>query len=76
MLLVVGIIGCSVILIAGNWAFLLIEKCQNCYRVLNLFWHDHIFAKPCTKMTTVSRFSRKNDAGLRVLNVVWENWYS
>ena len=65
---------CSVILIAGNWAFSLIEKCQNCYSGLDLFWHDNIFAKPRTKMTTVSRFSRQNDAILRALNVVpWEN---
>ena len=56
---------CSVILIAGNWAFLLIKKCQNCYRVVDLFWFDDIFAKPCTKMTTASRFFRQNDAGLR-----------
>ena len=30
-------IGCSVILIAVTWAFLLIEKCQNCYPVVELF---------------------------------------
>ena len=48
---------------------MLIEKCQNCCRVLELFTHDNIFAKPRTKMTTVSRFSRQNDAGLRALNV-------
>ena len=47
---------------------MLIEKCQNCCRVLELFTHD-IFAKPRTKMTTVSSFSRQNDAGLRALNV-------
>ena len=41
-----------------------IEKWQNYYRVLD------IFAKPRTKMTTVSRFSRQNDVGLRALNVV------
>ena len=29
-----------------------------------------IFAKRHSKMTSVSRFSRKNDAGLRALNVV------
>ena len=57
---------CSVILMAGNWAFLLIEKCQNCNSVLDLFWYDNIFAKPLTKMTTVSRF----DAGLPALSVV------
>ena len=34
ILLFVSSIGCSVILIAGNRAFLLIEKC---YRVLELF---------------------------------------
>jgi len=28
------------------------------------------FAKPRTKMTTVSRFSRQNDLGLRARNVV------
>ena len=49
---------------------MLIEKCQNCCRVLELFRHDNIFAKSRTKMTTVSRFSRQNDAGLRALNVV------
>ena len=37
---------------------------------LDLFRHDNISAKPLTKMTTVSRFSRQNDAGLRELNVV------
>ena len=38
------------------------------------FRHDNIFAKPHTKMTTLSRFSRQNDAGLGALNVVlWEN---
>ena len=74
MFLLVSSIDCSVILIAGNWAFLLIEKCQNCYRVLDLFWHDNIFAKPRTKMTTASRFSRQNDTGLRVLNAnLWGN---
>ena len=70
MLLFVSSIGCSVILNAGNRAFWLIEKCQNYYRVLELFRHDNIFAKPRTKMTTVSRFSGQNDAGLRALNVV------
>ena len=30
------------------------------YRVVELFWHDNIFAKFRTKMTTVSRFSRQN----------------
>ena len=36
--------------------------------------YDDIFAKPRTKMTTVSRISRQNDAGLRALTVVlWEN---
>ena len=74
ILLFVRSTGCSVILVAGNWAFLLIEKCQNCYDVLDLFCHDNIFAKPRTKMTTVSSFSRQNDAGLRALTVVlWEN---
>ena len=43
-------------------------------RVLDWFCLDNIFAKPRTKMTTVSRFSRQNDAGLRALTVVlWEN---
>ena len=37
---------------------------------VNLFWHENIFAKPLTEMTTVSRFSRQNDAGLRGLTVV------
>ena len=37
MLLFVSSIGCSAILIAVTWAFLLIEKCQNCYRVVDLF---------------------------------------
>ena len=72
--LFVSSIGCSVILIAGNWAFSLTEKSQNCYSGFDLFRHDNIFAKPRTKMTTVSRFSRQNDAGLRALNVgLWEN---
>ena len=57
------------VLIDGSWAFLLID-----YRVVELFWHDNIFAKFRTKMTTVSRFSRQNEAGLRALTVVlWEN---
>ena len=44
----------------------------NCYRVLDLFWQDNI--QPRSKMTTVSRFSRQYDAGLRALNVaLWEN---
>ena len=30
----------------------------------------NIFAKPRTKMTTVQRFPRQNDAGLRALTVV------
>ena len=50
----------QVILIVGNWAFLLIVRCQNCYRVLALFWHNNILAKPRTKVTTVSRFSSQN----------------
>ena len=46
----------------------------NCYRVLDLFWQNNILAKPRTKMSMVSRFSRQNDAGLRALNVsLWEN---
>ena len=66
--------GCSVILVAGNWASLLIKKCQNCYCVLDLFWHDNILAKPRSKMTTVPNFSRENDAGLRELNfVLWKS---
>ena len=74
MLLFVSSIGCLVILIAGNWASLLIEKCQNCHLVVDLFWHDTIFENPRTKMTTVSSFSRQNEAGLRSLNVgPWEN---
>ena len=68
-------IGCSIVIIAVTWAFLLIEKCQNCYPVVDLFWHDDIFAKPRTKMTTVTHFSRQNDAGLRALTfVLWENF--
>ena len=74
MLLLFSSIGCSVILIAGNWAFLLTKKSQNCYRVVDLFWFDDIFAKPRTKMTAASGFSRQNDAGLRALTVaLWEN---
>ena len=75
MLLFVSSVDCSVILVAGNWALLQIEKWQNYWLpVLYLFCLDNIFAKPRTKMTTVSRFSRQNDVGLRVLNVVlWEN---
>ena len=46
----------------------------NYYRVLHLFRHDNILAKPRSKTTTVSRISRQNDAGLRALNVaLWEN---
>ena len=48
----------------------MIEKRKNCYLVLYLFWNDNIFAQPPTKMTTVSRFCRQNDTGLRALNVV------
>lgn len=40
-----------VILIAGYWAFSLNEKCRNCCRDLDLFWHDSIFANPRTKIT-------------------------
>ena len=72
ILLFVSSTGCSVILVAGNWTFLLIEKChvRNCYRVHGFFWKDNIFAKPRTKMTTVSRFSHQNDVGLHALSVV------
>ena len=74
ILLFVSSIDCSVILVAGNWALLEIEKWQNYHRVLDLFCRDNIFAKPRTKMTTVSRFSRQNDVSLRALNaVLWEN---
>ena len=74
MLLFVNSVDCSVILDAGNWVFLQIEKWQNYYHILDLFWLDNIFAKPRTKMTTVSRFSRQNDIGLGSLNVaLWEN---
>ena len=46
----------------------------NCYRVLDLIWQGNILAKPRSEMTTVSRFSRQKDAGLRALNVaLWEN---
>ena len=45
------------------------EKWQNYYHVLDLFWLDNIFAKPRIKVTTVLRFSRQNDVGLRALNV-------
>ena len=48
MLLFVGSKACSIILIAGNWAFLLIKEWQNCYRVIYLFGQDNIFAKPRT----------------------------
>ena len=34
------------------------------------FFHDNIFAKHRTKMTTVSSFPRQNDAGLRALDAV------
>ena len=61
--LFVGSVGCSVILVAGNWVLLQIEKWQNYYRVLDLFCLDNIFAKPRTKMTTVLRFSRQNEVG-------------
>ena len=44
-------------------------KSQNCYSDLDLFWND-IFARPRSKLTTVSRFSRQNDTSLRALNVV------
>ena len=64
MLLFVSSIACSVILIAGNWAFLLIKEWQNCHRIIYLFWQDNIFAKPRTKMATVTSFPRQNDAGL------------
>ena len=58
-------ITCMILLLVGsiprlfrNSYNLLIEKCQNCYRVLGLFWHDNIFA----------------NLGLHALNVVlWEN---
>ena len=73
IVLVLSCIGFSVILIAFNWAFELIEKYQNCYCVLHLFWHDNIFAKPCTKMM-VPCFSRQNNGGWHAFNVVlWEN---
>ena len=47
-----------------------IKKCQNCYRVVGLFWNDDIFEKPRTKMTTVTCCSRQHDAGLRAITVV------
>ena len=62
---------CSIILIGGNWAFLLIKECQNCYRVIFLFWHDNIFAKLRTKRTTVTSFPRQNDAGLRARSMLF-----
>ena len=47
---------------------------QNCCRVLDLVFHDNIFAKPRAKMTTTSPFSRQNDAGVRAPGVaLWEN---
>ena len=46
------------------------EKWQNCYRVLDLFWHDNTFAKPRTLMTAVPSFFRPNDSGLGALTVV------
>ena len=74
MFFFVSSVSCSVILIAGNWDFLKIEKCQNCYCDLELFWHNNIFAKASSKMAMVSWFSFQNDGGLQVLNVVlWEN---
>ena len=72
--LIFSSVDCSVILVASNWALLHIEKWQNYYRVLDSFWLDNIFAKPRAKMTTVSRFSRQNDVGLRAVTVaLWEN---
>lgn len=65
MLFFVSSKGCSVIL-GDNWDFLLIEKCQNVYRVLAFF----DVTKAHTKMTTVSCFSRQNEGGLCTLNVV------
>lgn len=74
LLFVYSSIGCSVILFAGNWAFLLIEKSQNFYRSFDFSWHDNIFAKPRSKMMMVSHFPLQNDAALRTLNVIlWEN---
>ena len=74
MLLFVSSVDCLVILVAGNWALLQVEKWQSYYRVLDLFCLDNIFAKPRTKMTTVLRSPRQNDVGLQVLKVVlWEN---
>ena len=70
-ILLVSSIGCSVILGAGNWALLLIERCQNCDCVLDLFSHDRIFAKPRTKMTTVSSFPTKMT--LVCARSLWEN---
>lgn len=66
--------GCSVILFAGNWAFLLIAKRKNFCHGFDFFWHDNIFAKLRSNMMTVSHFPLQNDAGLCTLNVVlWEN---
>ena len=74
ILFFVSSVGCSVILVAGNWAILQIVKYQNWYRILDLFWHHNIFASPRSKMTTVPLFSRQNDVGLCALNVfLWEN---
>ena len=61
-------------LVAGNWALLQIGKWHGYCHVLDLFCLHNIFAKPRPKMTTVSRFSRQNDVGLRAHNVaLWEN---
>ena len=78
ILLFVSSVDCSVILVTGNWALLWallqIKKWQNYCGVLDLFCLNNILAKPRTKMTSVSRFSRQNDVGLRALSVVlWEN---
>ena len=45
---------------------ILIEKYQNCYRVLDLFWHDNIFANPRIK------FLAKMTLFLRRSMLFWE----
>lgn len=75
ILLFVSSKGCSVFLIAGNWAFLVIAKMPKLlWHVLDLFWHYNFFANPVLKMTRVSHFLCQNDAGFCVLNkFLWGN---
>ena len=67
MLLFVSSIGCSVILIAGNWAFLLLP-CSWLVLTREHFW------KTSNQNDDGIKFFGPNDAGLRALTVVlWEN---